>query len=183
MSTRMSALKAVAILAVGFTIGAVGIAPAMDTNYANTSHASQMSYDSFNYSVRKRLDAVRSGETVRDYGRYGGYGTYSAAPLYSSDAALGMAPATVVGPATRTATYAPTRRQLDCVYYNGFTVWGDMYQTWSRQRSRNGESGYKYRTTGPAIGFDWSSEVFTIGLATTFNWGNLKGVDLDHTLK
>ena len=137
--------------------------------FGNDSYASQVGYDSFNYSVRKRMESARLGNFARGF---------ATAPILASDEALAMAPS------SRTASYASARRrQLDCVYYNGFTVWGDMYQTWARQRTKDGSDGFRYRTTGPAVGFDWSSGGFTLGAATTYGWGKMKSRDLSHDRK
>ena len=90
-----------------------------------------------------------------------------------------------MAPSSRASSVASARRrQLDCVYYSGFTAWADIYQTWARQRSTNfQEEGYEFRTTGPAIGFDWTSGPATIGAAMTYNWGKLSGRDVSHDQK
>ncbi|MDR1744439.1 MAG: autotransporter outer membrane beta-barrel domain-containing protein [Planctomycetota bacterium] len=240
-------------------VGAEAIAGQV-SGFGNSSYGSQMSYDSFNFSVRKRLQSVRLGSLGGtpfgggslssrapadtygpDYaapgasspgqsygGGPGGYNRgynqgynanpagYAPAPGYndgynsgaggynsgygnnlntnynpnnygangysyafSSDSAYAMAPS------SRASSVASARRrQLDCVYYSGFTVWGDLYQTWARQRSTGrSEDGYNYRTFGPAVGLDWTSGPVTVGVATTYNWGKLRGRDIGHDQK
>ncbi|MDR1535029.1 MAG: autotransporter outer membrane beta-barrel domain-containing protein, partial [Planctomycetota bacterium] len=145
-------------------------APAEDgENYSNSPYAAQIGFDSFNYSVKQRLESIRLG--VLDSG-------YSAAPLIRSDSAM-------AAPASRSSSVRSsyTQRQLDCVYTSGFTVWGDIYQTWASQRSEDDNAGYRYTATAPAVGFDWTSGSFTVGLATTYNWGRLRGKDISHNLK
>lgn len=132
------------------------------TNYANDPYAAQIAYDSFNYSVRKRFDSVRAGETVR--------GGVASAPLVRSQSAYGMAPDTRDG-----GVYS--RRQLDCVYYNGFTIWGDLAAVWAGQSSDGDRNGYRFDGVAPVLGFDWSNNAFTVGIATTYMWGKLKGQD------
>ncbi|MDR2390143.1 MAG: autotransporter outer membrane beta-barrel domain-containing protein [Planctomycetota bacterium] len=138
--------------------------------HSSSPYAAQIGMDSFNYSVRKRLDAVRMGAIDS---------VYAGAAPFGSDSALAAAPA------TRSASVrsSVSRRQLDCVYYNGFTVWGDLYQTWAKQTGRDGSSGYRYTATAPAVGFDWTSGPVTIGFATTYNFGKLKGGDANQSLK
>lgn len=139
------------------------------SNFGNDSYAAQIGYDSFRTSVRKRFETIRVGESTSRFG---------SAAMLSSDAAFAMAPS------SRSTSYSSARRrQLDCVYNSGFTIWGDLYQTWARQRSRGDHDGYKYRVTGPALGFDWTSGPFTVGVATTYNWGKMKSRDFHHDRK
>lgn len=167
---RKHVLAALA-LAIAFTAGLDASAQAVDfsirSGYANDTHASQIAYDSFNNSIKRRLESVRFGNISRGF---------ASAPILRSDDAYAMAPS------SRTSSYpSASRRQLDCVYYNGFTVWGDFYQTWASQSTKNGLPGYKYRATAPAVGLDWSSGNFTVGLATTYNWGKLKSKSISHS--
>jgi outer membrane autotransporter barrel domain len=150
-------------MALGLVLGLGAYANALDQGYGNDSYATQLGFDSFNLSVKKRLASTRIGGSTRLFG---------AAPVLA-------APDAYAAPASRNATVGSGRRQLDCVYYSGFTVWADMYQTWARQRS-HGSDGYSYRTTGPAIGLDWSSGGWTFGLAGTHGWGKIKGRDTGH---
>lgn len=145
------------------------------SGFGNESFVSMHGMDSFNLSVRKRLESVRIGSVGQSYGR-----SMSEAPLFSSDEAFAMAPSSRGG---TVASGSARRRQLDCVYYSGFTVWGDMYQTWVKQSSRGSSDGYQFRTTGPAIGFDYSTGGFSIGLATTYNWGKMRARDFHHDRK
>lgn len=141
------------------------------TGFANDSYAAQISFDAFNQSVKKRMQAARVGSSTQYFG---------AAPvLFQSEDAYAMAPS------SRSSSVAAgtTRRQLDCVYYNGFTVWGDFYNTWSKQSSRSGLDGYRYTVRGPALGFDWSNGPLTLGLAGTYNWGKVRSEDFAHTRK
>ncbi len=133
------------------------------SSYGNDSLSTQINMDSFNMSVRKRMETLRIGSLGQ---------SFKAAGLFASDEAYALAPS------SRTGSYAraSSRRQLDCVYYNGFTVWGDLYQTWARQRTRDGGDGYKHKVFGPAVGFDWTSGPFTIGLATTYSWGKMRSM-------
>lgn len=141
-------------------------APQTVTGYGNNSYAAQIGYDSFNFSVRKRLEATR----------FAAMGSRMAsAPILRSEDAYAMAPS------SRTSSVRGTssRRQLDCVYYSGFTIWGDYYATWARQ-SNNEDVGYRYTASAPAVGFDWSNGNFTVGAATTYNWGNLNALNIFH---
>ncbi len=160
-------------LATLFGLGAHAYA---GTGYATDSYGSQLSYDSFNLSVRKRLESVRIGSLTQPFGRTSvspdTYNYQVGSATLGSDQAYAMAPSSRVA-----ANSSYRRRQLDCVYYSGFTVWADMYQTWAKQRSHDGGEGYRYRTFGPAVGFDWTSGGFTIGAATTYNWGKIKPRD------
>lgn len=245
---------------------AAGAATAAQTGYGNSSYGSLHSFDSFNHSIRKRLESVRTGTTgmgvgggysggyapSRNYGApsapgagaQGGYSNpnyqtpgfeqgyqgynpapapgapygqnpagYNPAPAYnnggynsgytnnlntnynpanpgsngysyntsafSSDGAYAMAPS------SRASSVASARRrQLDCVYTSGFTLWGDLYQTWGRQSETDGnDDSYRYRTFGPAIGLDWTSGGFTIGGAMTYNWGKLSARDISNDQK
>lgn len=166
-------------LATLFGLGAHAYAA---TGYATDSYGSQLSYDSFNLSVRKRMESVRVGSIAQPFGRStvnpDSYNYQVGSATLSSDEAYAMAPSSRVA---SNSTYR--RRQLDCVYYSGFTVWADMYQTWSRQRSDGNNDGYRYRTFGPAVGFDWTSGGFTIGLASTYNWGKIKSRSWDNDRK
>ena len=144
-------------------------AHALDAGYGNDFFASQINYDSFNLSVRKRLETVRIGSSLGQ--TFAGLRTAST-PLFASDDAFAMAPSSRVG-----SYSSASRRQLDCVYYNGFTLWGDMYATWAQQRAHHGRDGYRHKVFGPAIGFDWTTGGFTIGLGTTYNWGKMHGRD------
>ncbi len=136
-------------------------AAALDTGYDNDMFAAQTSNDAFLTSVKQRLSIARMPNENF-------YSRMSAAPL-SSDSALGA-----------TGSSYSSRRQLDCVYYNGFTVWGDIYGAWGRQRSKDDKDGYKNHVAGPALGFDWSNGSFTAGVATTYNRGKIKGLDRPH---
>lgn len=139
------------------------------TGYGNDAYAAQTGYDSFNFSVRKRLEATR----------FAAMGSrLASAPILSSDGAYAMAPSS----RTSSVRGVSSRRQLDCVYYSGFTIWGDYYATWARQSSNDG-TGYRYTASAPAVGFDWSNGNFTIGAATTYNWGNLNALDIYHDQK
>ena len=143
-----------------------------ETGFGNDSYSSQMNYDSFNMSVKKRMETMRIGSIGQSFGRF------NTAELISSDEAYAMAPS------SRTGSYSSSRRrQLDCVYYSGFTVWADLYQTWAKQRSRGNHEGYKHKVFGPAVGFDWTSGPFSIGGAMTYNWGKMKGRDISHDRK
>ena len=146
------------------------------TGYATDSYGSQLSYDSFNLSVRKRLESVRIGSLTQPLGRTvvspDTYNYQVGAATLGSDQAYAMAPSSRVA-----SNSSYRRRQLDCVYYSGFTVWADLYNTWARQRAIGDDDGYRYRTFGPAVGFDWTSGGFTIGAATTYNWGKIKSRD------
>ncbi len=158
-------------LALALCFGAAAQVQAMDEGYANDAYASQIGYDSFNYSIKQRLASARIGSSTRYFG--------TAPILVQSDDAYAMAPS------SRSSSVAPasasrSRRQLDCVYYSGFTVWADFYQTWARQDTRGNEDGYTYRATAPAVGFDWSNGNFTVGLATTYNWAKIKGKSSGH---
>ena len=243
-------LRPLLALSLIIALGAGEKAHAAESSFGNASYGSQSSFDSFNYSVRKRLESVRIGSLGQtsyrsspaynepaynpgysqgynpgynqqynpNPGYNGGYnptpgynGGYNPTPAYnggynptpqpygttvnssynpnsfgtngysynfSSDEAYAMAPS------SRTSSVASARRrQLDCVYYSGFTVWADLYQTWARQRSRGNEDGYKFRTFGPALGFDYTTGPVTVGAAMTYNWGKLKGRDTSHDMK
>ena len=161
-------------LAAVFGLGAQAADPTR-SGYGNEYFAAMTSYDSFNLSVRKRLESVRVGSSTQNVGS----ARYSSADLFSSDEAYAMAPSSRTG----SVSSSYRRRQLDCVYYSGFTVWGDLYQTWAKQRTRGNSDGYDFRTFGPAIGFDWTSGAFTGGIATTYNWGKLKSRDFHHDRK
>lgn len=161
-----------AMVALTLALAVGGSARAQDnwTGFSNDSYGAQLSFDSFDNAVKKRLELTRLGGWSS-----GGLGF--SAPIQSGDAYA-------ITPSSRTSTYeSARRRQLDCVYYSGFTIWGDVYQNWSRQKTRNNSDGYRFRTFGPAVGFDWSSNGFTIGLATTYNWGKLKGREISHDRK
>jgi hypothetical protein len=134
-----------------------------DYAIANSHYAPQIGLDSFNYSVQKRLESIRLGSISLNY---------ASAPLIRSDGAL-------AAPASRSSSVrgASGGRQIDCVYNNGLTVWGDLYQTWASQSSGDGGHGYRYRATSPAVGIDWTSGAFTGGIATSYNWGKLKDKD------
>ncbi len=241
-------------LSLGCFIGTCAYGAYVPSNFGSDSLGSQLSFDSFHNTIKKRLQAVRVGAistsiprrpvnygptygptygpaTGMPYGTvqpgyaapmnggeqmlyqnapssYGAYppvggsfqntGTYQAPmqgsyqpvsggyeqqPVYgtgysstfASDEAYAMAPS------SRTSSVASARRrQLDCVYYSGFTVWADLYQSWGKQNGKGAEDGYKYRTFGPALGFDWTSGNFTIGAATTYNFGKMKGRSYYH---
>lgn len=141
------------------------------TGYASDPFASQISFDAFNQSVKKRMQSARIGSSTQYFG--------SAPILVQSEDAYAMAPS------SRSSSVAAdtSRRQLDCSYYNGFTVWGDYYSTWAKQTSRSGNDGYRYRAMGPALGFDWSNGPLTLGVASTYNWGKIKRRDSYHQRK
>ena len=147
----------------------------LSSGYGNDSYQSQLSYDSFNLSVRKRMETMRIGSVGQSFGTR----RFNTASMFSSDEALAMAPSSRYDAGNNSYR----RRQLDCVYYSGFTVWGDLYQTWSRQRDRGDDDGYKSRVFGPAVGFDWTSGPVTLGIATTYNWGKIKSRDFHHDRK
>lgn len=126
------------------------------TNYPNNAYATQIATDTFGYSVKRRFESARGGETVRGL---------ASAPLIGSSDAYGMAPV------SRVSGDGYSRRQLDCVYYNGFTIWADAAAAWAGQSSDGDDIGYKYRTMGPVIGFDWSNGAWTFGAAGTYLWG------------
>ncbi len=250
-------LRAVMALSLGCFIGTCAYGASSNycvpSNFGSDSLGSQLSFDSFHNTIKKRLQAVRVGaistsiprrpvnygptygptygpSTGAPYGTvtpgyaapmnggeqmlyqnnpsgYGAYppvggtfqntGTYQAPmqqtyqpvggyeqqPVYgtgysstfASDEAYAMAPS------SRSSSVASARRrQLDCVYYSGFTVWADLYQTFGKQNAKGREDGYKYRTFGPALGFDWTSGNFTIGAATTYNFGKMKDRNYYH---
>lgn len=103
---------------------------------------------------------------------------YSYNGSFASDSAYAQ-------PYSRSASYSSgaNRRMLDCIYYSGFTVWGDLYQTWAKQKSRGNSAGYRYRTFGPAVGLDWTNGPLMIGAAMTYNWGKLHASDVSHDIK
>ncbi|MCD8349475.1 MAG: autotransporter outer membrane beta-barrel domain-containing protein [Planctomycetaceae bacterium] len=68
---------------------------------------------------------------------------------------------------------------LDCPK-SEFTVWGDGFYTWGKQKTDN---GYKFRVGGPVLGFDWSNGPFTIGVAAMHGWGRMKARDIEHERK
>ncbi len=142
-------------------------AHALDASgYANDSLSTLINHDSFNLSVRKRMESLRIGSVGQSFG------SLRSAGLFSSDEAYALAPS------SRTGSYASARRrQLDCVYYSGVTIWADLYQTWARQRARGADDGYKHKVFGPAIGLDWTSGPFSIGIAGTYNWGKMRGIN------
>ncbi|MDR1518591.1 MAG: autotransporter outer membrane beta-barrel domain-containing protein [Planctomycetota bacterium] len=137
--------------------------------YSDSPYAAQIGMQSFNMSIAKRLESVRLGFLDLNA---------ASAPLFGSGDAL-------AAPSSRAAGVksSASRRYLDCVYNNGFTVWGDFYQTWAKQSSRDGNAGYEYRASAPAFGLDWSGGNFSIGLATTYNWGRLKSREGSERLK
>lgn len=228
------------------------------STFGNTAYGAKISFDSFRYSVKKRMETMRTGTSGQPFGNpfssvgrtggpdnyynrgggyynqnynqnyappagnynpqwnpppmpapagynaptnydpYGGgnYGNYNQQNVntnyyqsqpysyntdgFSSNNAYGMVPS------SRSSYYSTSsRRALDCVYYSGFTVWADLYQTWAKQKSKGANEGYRYRTTGPAIGLDWTNGPLTFGAAMTYNWGKLKGrdSDIDHHMK
>lgn len=160
-------VRPLAALVVTVFVGGVAFAATVGSGFGNESHGAQIGYDSFNLSVKKRMEATRVGSVGR---------TFSAA-AFSSDGALAAAPS------SRSETIYGSRRQLDCVYYSGFTVWGDLYQTWAAQRTRGGDDGFKYRITGPALGFDWTNGQFTVGAATTYGWAKIKSREYNNDRK
>ena len=137
------------------------------TGYANDPYAAQIALDSFNYSVRKRFESIRMGSFQQGF---------ASAPLFRSDDAWAKAPSS----RRSSVSGVSSRRQLDCVYYNGFTIWGDLYSTWASQKNYDNNNGYKFDTIGPAIGFDWTSSAFTVGVATTYAWGTLDTRSMNH---
>ena len=142
-----------------------------ETGYGNDFYSSQINYDSFHLSARKRLESVRIGSSGQSFGTF----TTASAGGFSSDGAY----AAPMAPSSRVGSYSSARRrQLDCVYYSGFTVWADLYQTWAKQQSEGGDDGYKHKIFGPALGFDWTSGPFTIGVAGTYGWGKMTSRDL-----
>ncbi len=170
-------------LATLFGLGAHAYAATNHAGFATDSYGSQISFDSFNYSVRKRMESVRIGSIAQPFGRRSvnpdPYNYQVGSASFSSDEAYAMAPSSRVA-----SSSAYRRRQLDCVYYSGFTVWADIYQTWARQKDRGGNAdGYKFRTFGPAVGFDYTTGGFTFGLATTYNWGKIKSRNYSHDRK
>ncbi len=136
------------------------------TGYANDPYSAQIALDSFNYSVRKRFEAVRLGGFQRGV---------ASAPLVRADEALASAPSS----RSSSVSGVSSRRQLDCVYYNGFTIWGDAYAAWAGQSNKDW-LGYNFDTVGPALGFDWSNGAFTAGIATTYAWGKQKTKSISH---
>lgn len=160
-----------AVIALAALLGATAHAGTIAiTGFSTDPYAAQLGYDSFNYSVRNRFFMSRIGDASAGYG-------------YSSGSAYGMAP-TVADSAGDRSYRTYSRRQMDCVYTSGFTVWADFYQTWASQGSRDTDVGYKYRATAPALGFEYQTGNFLIGLATTYNWGKLSARDwVDHDQK
>jgi outer membrane autotransporter barrel domain len=158
--------KLLALAAVALTVTCLAsTASAIDiTGYDSDMFASQSANDAFIRTVKNRMTIARLGD-LSQYSR-----GMAVAPLVS-ESAYGQ-----------TSRYSSSR-QLDCVYYNGFTVWGAGYGTWSRQKTKDGNDGYKFRTAGPAIGFDWSNGTFTAGVATTYSWGKIQGKDLANSRK
>ncbi len=158
----------VALLALALASAAGQSAIAADRIYGSSSYASQLTYDAMNISVRNRMQSLRYGMTGS---------TYASAPIQSSDA-LALAPS------SRTSSVASgsARRQLDCVYYNGFTIWGDYAQTWASQDTRGSENGYRFRSSMPMIGFDYTTSNITAGISTGYSWGKLKGRSGGHSL-
>ncbi len=264
-------------LAVFIGAGAAAFASSGDdyiivpSDYGNDSIGSQLSYDSFHQTVKRRMESLRLGSfggmsfggrapapSARYGGSYGGsyrppstygapppvynappaynsptyggysnpqgYGTYNAQPNYGGGQIYnapsydqggggvyqgsgvntyggdyntqnsGFAPnygngysSTFASDSAFAAPYYGSsyssdyrRRQLDCVYYSGFTIWSDLYATFGKQNSNGWEDGYSYRTFGPALGFDWSNGPLSLGLATTYSWGKLDGSDYYH---
>ncbi|MCD8351978.1 MAG: autotransporter outer membrane beta-barrel domain-containing protein [Planctomycetaceae bacterium] len=170
-------------LATLFGLGAHVYAATNHAGYATDTYGSQISFDSFNYSVRKRMESVRIGSIAQPFGRQpvnpDPYNYQVGSASFSSDEAYAMAPSSRVA-----SSSAYRRRQLDCVYYSGFTVWADIYQTWAKQKDRGWNSdGYKFRTFGPAVGFDYTTGGFTFGLATTYSWGKIKSENYHHDRK
>lgn len=150
----------IAVLALGLTLSLSSFTSvkAVEAGFQNDSYASQIFTNAFSGAVKHRLELARLPGTAG--------GRVALAPLSSTDA---------YGAVVNSAYASRGGRQLDCVYYNGFTVWGDLYGAWSRQRDKGGNPGYKYRVGGPAVGFDWSNGTFTAGVATTYAWGKIKG--------
>lgn len=168
MKKSILALLAMTLVAgAGFT----ATANAQDvTGYGSDMFAAQSAHDAFNLSVKQRLQTARLPMP--------GYGGMAMATLGSDDA-LGQTPSYR---SSSTNGYN-TRRQIDCNYNNGFTIWGDLYGAWARQRSKDGNDGYKTQVAGPALGFDWSNGVFTAGIATTMSWGKIQGRELSNERK
>ncbi len=153
-------------LAASMGTAQAGTTQLISSGYGNDPYSAQIALDSFNYSVRKRFEEVRLGGFQRGF---------ASAPLFRSDEAVASAPSS----RSSSVSGVSSRRQLDCVYYNGFTVWGDLYQTWASQSSKE-YHGYTYRATAPALGFDWSNGNITVGIATTYAWGKQKTKDINH---
>ncbi len=272
-------------LAIFIGAGAGAVAEEADylivpSDYGNDSLGSQLSYDSFHQTIKRRMESLRLGSfggmsfggrapaPARYGGSYGGgyggayrppsysgpqiygpppqnygapqgynsptygspqnFGSYNAQPNYGGGGQIYSAPSYDSGFGgggayegsgqntygndynTQNSGFAPNygngysstfasdsafaapyyggssyssdyrRRQLDCVYYSGFTVWGDLYATFGKQNSDGWEDGYSFRTVGPAIGFDWTNGPLSLGLATTYAWGKLDGSDFNH---
>lgn len=164
MKNRFLALLAMTLVAgAGFT----ATARAIDvTGYDNDMYAAQIAHDAFTLSVKQRMQIARLPGSS--------YGGMAIAPLRSDDA-YGVTP-------SARGAYG-SRRQIDCNYNNGFTVWGDIYGAWARQRTKDHHDGYKYQVAGPALGFDWSNGTFTAGVATTIAWGKMQGRSLPNDRK
>lgn len=161
-------MKKIWLAAIALTLvaGTSFTAMAVDfTGYHSDAYAAQTAHDAFNTSVKQRLSIARFATQP--------YGSGMAIAPLTSDSAYGQTPS---------SRYS-SRRQLDCVYYNGFTVWGDIYGAWARQRSKDHADGYKYRVGGPALGFDWTNGTITAGIASTYSWGKIQGKDAPNERK
>lgn len=152
-------------------VSGLGMALELNVGNSTSNYAAQTAIGAFNTSVRGRMSAARVGDLFlagfTSHGRY--------APL-ASEQAYGAAPSTRATPRAAYGYNGSPRRQLECVYTSGFTVWGDVYGAWERQKAKSENVGYKYRVGGPAIGFDWTTGGLTLGLATTYSWGTMKDV-------
>lgn len=158
--------KLLALVAVALTVTCLAsTASAIDiTGYDSDMFAAQATNDAFTRTVKNRLSVARLGD-LSQYSR-----GMAIAPLVSESA---------YGQTTRYSS----SRQIDCVYTNGFTVWGAGFGAWSKQKAKDGNDGYKFRTAGPALGFDWSNGTFTAGVATTYAWGKIQGRDVANSRK
>lgn len=156
---KLMALGLAAILTASASMAADFLFYGGDGYLANDSMGTRIAYDGFRNAVKQQMDTTRLGG--------GGSQGFAQLPSFSSDMGMAMAPSSRNGGGDR---------QLDCVYNSGFKVWADGFGSWANQDSNDGD-GYKYSNGGFAIGGDWSSGGFTVGLATAFSWGQLDGQD------
>lgn len=165
MKRKLFALAAVAltVTCLASPVSAIDILGDI-TGYDSDMFAAQSTNDAFTRTIKNRMSVARLGD-LSQYSR-----GMAIAPLVSESA---------YGQTTRYSS----SRQIDCVYTNGFTVWGAGYGAWSRQKVKDGNDGYKFRTAGPALGFDWSNGTFTAGVATTYAWGKIQGRDISNSRK
>ncbi len=161
----------------GASVGG-GTFTAPQVNFGGQSYGGQTytapSYNAPSYNG----GGVYEGQGVNTYGSDYNTQNSSFAPAYGNGYSSTFASDSAFAAPSYYGDYR--RRQLDCVYYSGFTIWADLYATWGKQSSNGWEDGYKYRTFGPAIGFDWTNGPLSLGLATTYNWGKLDGNDYNH---